>query len=87
MHQEDKKYKEQVEKFNQVGSQQDEIEPNHYLKYKITPYDYIVANKLNWEQGNIVKYVTRYKDKAGLIDLQKAKKYIELLIQREYDGE
>ena len=61
----------------------DSINPAHYLKFSITHYDYIVENKLNWEQGNVIKYVTRYKDKNGIEDLKKAIKYLELLIERE----
>ena len=61
----------------------DSINPDHYLKFAITPYEYIVRNNLNWEQGNVVKYVTRYKDKNGVEDLKKAVKYLELLIERE----
>jgi hypothetical protein len=47
---------------------------------KIPPIDYIEANDLNFTEGNIVKYVSRYKDKNGLEDLKKAKWYIERLI-------
>jgi len=65
----------------------DKINPDYYLKFKITPYDYIVANDLSWEQGNVVKYVSRYKDKNGKEDLEKAIKYLQLLIQREYPDE
>jgi hypothetical protein len=52
---------------------------------KISPYEYITANELNWEQGNAVKYISRYKEKNGKEDLLKAVKYIEMLIEREYN--
>ena len=35
---------------------------NHYLDNAIQPIEYIVANKLNFIDGNIVKYATRNKD-------------------------
>ena len=35
---------------------------NHYLKLNIQPIEYITANKLNFIDGNIVKYATRKKD-------------------------
>ena len=35
---------------------------NHYLDNAIQPIEYIVANKLNFIDGNIVKYATRKKD-------------------------
>ena len=62
----------------------DNINPTHYTSFAIAPNEYITANKLEWEVGNVIKYVSRYKLKNGLEDLQKAKKYIDLLIEREY---
>jgi len=52
----------------------------HYKELKIQPIEYIQANKLGYEQGNVVKYITRYADKGGVEDLLKAIHYIELLI-------
>lgn len=57
---------------------------NHYKNLKIQPIEYIMANNLNYCQGNAIKYLTRYKDKNGLEDLKKAKHYIDILIQLEY---
>lgn len=45
--------------------------------------EYIHANNLDFFEGNVVKYVTRWRNKNGLADLEKAKHYIELLIQLE----
>ena len=56
---------------------------NHYSKLAIQPVEYINKNKLSYLQGNVIKYVTRYKDKNGVEDLQKAKHYIDLLIELE----
>ena len=56
---------------------------NHYSKLAIQPVEYINKNKLSYLQGNVIKYVTRYKDKNGIEDLQKAKHYIDLLIELE----
>jgi len=53
--------------------------PEHY-KSKIEPIDFILANNLNFIEGNIIKYVIRYKKKNGLEDLLKAKDYLEKLI-------
>jgi len=52
----------------------------HYKELKIQPIEYIQANKLGYEQGNVIKYITRYADKGGVEDLLKAIHYIELLI-------
>jgi len=56
---------------------------DHYSKLAIQPVEYISANKLTYLQGNVIKYVTRYKDKNGLEDLQKARHYIDMLIELE----
>jgi hypothetical protein len=60
---------------------------NHYKNIKIQPVQYALENNLNFCQGNVVKYITRYKDKNGLEDLKKAKHYIDLLIEHEYGGQ
>ena len=53
---------------------------DHYSKHNIQPIDYIIANEMNFCEGNVIKYITRYKDKGGRKDLEKAKHYIDLLI-------
>ena len=60
---------------------------DHYSKLAIQPVEYINANNLTYLQGNVIKYVTRYKDKNGVEDLQKAKHYIDLLIELEDKNE
>ena len=57
-----------------------QIGGNHYEKKAIEPIEYITKNKLGFCEGNIVKYITRYKDKNGLEDLEKALWYITYLI-------
>lgn len=57
---------------------------SHYKQMVIQPIEYTMANNLNFCQGNIVKYVSRYKAKNGKADLEKAKHYIDLLIDLEY---
>ena len=59
---------------------------DHY-KLPIQPIEYIWKNKLNFFQGNIIKYTTRYKAKGGKVDLLKARHYIDLLIEFEYGEE
>lgn len=55
----------------------------HYKDKAIQPIEYIHANNLGFCEGNVIKYVTRWKDKNGLDDLLKAKHYIELLMELE----
>ena len=57
--------------------------PEHYSELGIEPLEYIIANNLDFLQGNIIKYVTRYPKKGGLSDLIKAKKYLDILIEKE----
>lgn len=55
---------------------------SHYTDCAIQPIEYIWANKLGFSEGNIVKYVTRYKAKGGIKDLEKAHHHLALLIER-----
>lgn len=63
-----------------------QIGGDHY-KLPIQPIEYIWKNKLNFFQGNIIKYTTRYKAKGGKEDLLKARHYIDMLIEFEYGEE
>lgn len=58
---------------------------SHYKDMKIQPVEYIVANNLGYCEGNVVKYVSRWKSKGGVDDLRKARHYIDLLIEGEVD--
>ena len=53
---------------------------SHYKNYKIQPVEFIIKNNIGFVEGNIIKYVLRFKEKGGVQDLLKAKHYIELLI-------
>lgn len=58
----------------------------HYTQFKIQPMEFSGLNKLDFLQGNIIKYVCRYKLKNGVEDLKKAKHYLDCLIEREEKG-
>lgn len=49
----------------------------------IEPMDFIRSNKLDFFEGNVVKYIYRYPHKGGVEALKKAKVYIDQLIMRE----
>ena len=66
-----------------VNALKEQVGGDHYSKLAIQPVEYINKNNLSYLQGNVIKYVTRYKDKNGLQDLQKAKHYIDMLIELE----
>jgi hypothetical protein len=55
--------------------------PSHYTQGGIEPIDYILANEMNFLEGNVIKYVTRYKHKNGLEDLKKSEFYLKKLIE------
>jgi hypothetical protein len=59
------------------------IDPKHY-KLPIEPKDFIIKNQLGFCEGNVIKYICRYKEKNGVEDLKKAKQYIDFLID-EYE--
>lgn len=60
-----------------------QVDGTHYKELAIQPVEYIYHNGLGFLEGNIIKYVTRYKNKNGIADLEKAKHYIEMLIEFE----
>lgn len=60
---------------------------SHYKDLAIQPVEYIHANGIGYMEGNVIKYVTRWKQKGGVADLEKAKHYIELLIELEANKE
>jgi hypothetical protein len=62
---------------------QQQVGGDHYRAKGIQPIEYIHANNLGFCEGNVVKYVTRWKEKGGEDDLRKAIHYLELLIQLE----
>jgi hypothetical protein len=73
-----------------VCEEQDKSEPlkvqvggDHYKKLKIQPIEYILANKIPYCEGNIIKYITRWRDKGGIKDLEKVKHYVDILIYEE----
>ena len=69
-----------------MTSLETQIGGNHYKELSIQPIEYILANKLGFCEGNVVKYITRYKSKNGLEDLKKAKHYIDMLIENYSEG-
>ena len=71
---------EEDEAFSALNKQ---VGGNHYRDKGIQPIIYIHANNLGFCEANVVKYITRWRDKNGIADLEKAKHYIELLIELE----
>ncbi len=57
--------------------------PAHYSRYKIEPLEFIEENGIPYSEGNVIKYVCRWRYKDGIRDLKKAREYIDLIIARE----
>lgn len=62
------------------------IKPSYYGT-GIDVIEFCLRNNLTFMQGNVIKYVTRYKSKNGIEDLEKAKEYIDRLIEFEKRSE
>lgn len=60
-----------------------QVAGNHYKDLKIQPLEYIHANGIPFAEGCVIKYVSRWRNKGGIKDLEKAKHFIELLIELE----
>ena len=57
---------------------------DHYQSMKIQPAEFINKNKLPFAEGNAIKYICRHINKGGEQDLEKAKHYIDMIIERDY---
>lgn len=60
---------------------------SHYKNLAIQPIEYIHANGIGFAEGSVIKYVTRWRDKNGIKDLEKARHFIDLLITLEQKKE
>lgn len=72
---------EEDEAFRRLQANATQVGGQHYKAKAIQPWDYIVANELGYLEGNVVKYVSRWKDKGGIEDLKKAMHYLTKLIE------
>lgn len=52
---------------------------DHYSKHNIQPIDVIREYKMDFFEGNALKYLLRYKEKNGVQDLDKAIDYINMM--------
>lgn len=68
---------------NQSSAFDSQVGGDHYKNMPIQPLAFIVANNIPFLEGNVIKYVVRWKLKHGLQDLKKAKHYLDMLIEIE----
>ena len=57
-----------------------QIGGDHYKDMAIQPVEFILANHLGFCEGNVIKYICRWQQKNGKQDLEKARHYIDLLL-------
>ena len=58
----------------------------HYTDYKIQPIEFITSNNIGFIEGNVIKYVTMFRQKNCIEDIDKAIHYLELLKEMYYNG-
>ena len=57
---------------------------SHYKDMAIQPSEFINKNKILFAEGNAIKYICRHSSKGEKQDLEKAKHYIDMIIERDY---
>ena len=74
---------EETKPIQQVSATDTQVGGDHYTKLAIQPMRYSMENGLDALQHTVIKYVTRFRDKNGIEDLEKAKHCIDMLIEFE----
>lgn len=64
-----------------------QVAGGHYKAFKIQPIEFIQGNKLDFCEGNVIKYVCRHREKNGAEDIKKAIHYLRLLLELEYNND
>lgn len=62
----------------------EQIAGDHYKSLVIQPIEYITKNKLDWYEGNVVKYISRHKTKGGSEDIKKVIHYATMYLEANY---
>jgi hypothetical protein len=65
-----------------VAANDKQVGGTHYQS-TIQHWDYVMANNLGYMEAQIIKYVTRWRKKNGVQDLEKALHFLEKLIEWE----
>ena len=61
-------------------------DPKHYSRWKIEPVQFMMENEIPYVEGNVIKYIMRWRYKEGLEDLHKAQEYLNILIKNELEN-
>lgn len=57
---------------------------SHYKRLAIQPAEYIHKNGIGFLEGNVIKYVTRHREKNKAEDIRKAIHFLQMLLEWEY---
>lgn len=57
---------------------------DHYKNMPIGPTEYCQVNEFNACESQAIIYISRHRAKGGLVDLEKAKHLIDMIIELEY---
>lgn len=60
-----------------------QVAGSHYSKQAIQVWDYVTANNIPYLEGNVIRYISRWREKGGIEDLRKAAHYVQKLIETE----
>lgn len=71
-------------RINDMESLLAQVGGSHYKDMEIQPIEYIMKNKLDFPQGSIVKYISRYRKKNKDEDVKKVIHFAVLILQLEY---
>ena len=61
-------------------------DPKHYSRWKIEPVQFMMENEIPYVEGNVIKYIMRWRYKGGLEDLHKAQEYLNILVKNELEN-
>jgi len=64
-----------------------QIGGDHYKKYPIQPVEYAHVNGMLVCEANVLKYITRHKEKGKAEDIHKAINLLVMLLELEYPEE
>ena len=63
-----------------------QVSGTHYMYMAIQPAEFINKNKLQFAEGNAIKYICRHAAKGKEEDIHKAIHYLEMILDRDYEN-
>jgi hypothetical protein len=60
---------------------------DHYKQMKIQPVEFICENNIPYCEANVIKYISRHRNKNGAQDVRKAIHYCEMILKMQYDAD